>query len=77
MKQLVLVFIMVCVLAVSACSENKAGELFETAQFEELQRNHEHAMQLYKEIIEKHAGSEYAKKAEDRLSELRKNETNR
>ena len=77
MKQSVLVFIMICILALSACSGNRAEELFETAQFEELQRNHEHAMELYEEIVEKHAGSEYAKKAEDRLSELRKKETNR
>ena len=77
MKQLVLVFIMICILVFSACSGNSAEELFETALFEELQRNHEHAIQLYEEIIEKHTGSEYAKKAEDRLSEMRKNETNR
>ncbi len=75
MKQLISVFITVCVLAIQACSGNNVGELFETAQFEELQRNHEHAIQLYEEIIEKHAGSEYAKKAEARLSELRNDKT--
>lgn len=76
MKELFSVFITVCVLVIPACSGNKAGELFETAQFEELQRNHDHAIQLYEEIIEKHAGSEYTKKAEERLSELRNYKTN-
>jgi TolA-binding protein len=68
---------MVFILALSACSGNNAEELFETAQFEELQNNQEHAMQLYEEIIEKYAGSAYAQHATKRLAELRKDITNR
>jgi outer membrane protein assembly factor BamD (BamD/ComL family) len=56
----------------SGCSDNKAEEFFETAQFEELQNNREHAIQLYEEIIEKYPESEYAKKAQDRLLTLKK-----
>lgn len=55
----------------SGCSGNKAGELFETAKFEELQNNREHAMQLYEEIVKKYPDSDYAKKAGKRLSELK------
>ena len=58
-------------LALSGCSGNKAQELFETAQFEEMQKNQDHAVQLYEEILKKHPESEYAKKAEERLSQLK------
>ncbi len=77
MKHVVLLFIIVFILTLPACSANNAQELFETAQFEELQNNHEHAKQLYEEIIIKYGGSEHAKKAGERLSELRKKEYDR
>ena len=52
-----------------ACS-NKASELAETAKFEELQNNKEHAANLYREIIEKYQDSAQAKEAATRLSGL-------
>jgi hypothetical protein len=52
-----------------------AEELFETAQFEELQKNRPHAIQLYREIIEKHPKSPHAVTAKERLAELEKEES--
>jgi TolA-binding protein len=52
------------------CSGNSAEQLFETAELEERQNNHKHAKQLYREVTEKYPNSPYAKKAQDRLSEL-------
>ncbi len=57
-------------LILPACSSNGAKELFETAKFEELQNNKEHARELYQEVIEKYPKSEFAKKAGERLSVL-------
>ncbi len=57
-------------LILSACSSDGAKELFETAKFEELQNNKEHARELYQEVIEKYPKSEFAKKAGERLSAL-------
>jgi outer membrane protein assembly factor BamD (BamD/ComL family) len=56
----------------AGCAGDKGKELFETAQFEEKQGNKEHALKLYQEIAQKHAGSELAKRAEARLAELKK-----
>ena len=72
MKQTVLVLMMIAVLAFAGCTGNNAGELFETAEFEELQKNPTHAAELYKEILEKHPDSEYARKARERLKVLEK-----
>lgn len=47
------------------------AELYDTAQFEELQKNKKHAAELYEEIIKKYPDSEYAKKAKERLSKLK------
>ena len=63
---------LICMTAFAACSGNNAEEIFKTAEFEELQNNKEHAEQLYNEIIQKHPGSEYAVKAKERISELKK-----
>ncbi len=60
---------LLCMLA--ACAD-KAAEIYETARFEELQNNREHAAKLYREIIEKHPDSAEAKEAAKRLSELGK-----
>jgi TolA-binding protein len=60
----------ILVLLFSGCSERKAKELFEIAQFEELQKNQKHARQLYEEIIDKYPETDYAKKAEERLSQI-------
>jgi outer membrane protein assembly factor BamD (BamD/ComL family) len=67
MKKFLVVLMVLLVLA--ACS-NHAAELYETAKFEELQNNKEHAMKLYKEIIEKYPESVQAKEAANRLSEM-------
>ena len=40
-----------------------AAELYETAQFEELQRNTTHARELYQEILRKHPDAPEAAKA--------------
>ena len=53
------------------CGESPQ-QLFETAQFEELQNNQSHARELYKRIIQAHPDSDFAKKAAQRLAELEK-----
>jgi outer membrane protein assembly factor BamD (BamD/ComL family) len=70
MKKILLVLATVLVLALSSCSGKKAEEMYETAQFEELQTNYAHARQLYQEIIRKYPDSEYAARAADRLNAL-------
>ncbi len=55
---------------VSGGCSDQAKQLYETAQFEEVQRNHEHARQLYERILRDHAGSDYAAKAKERLAAL-------
>ncbi len=72
MKHTVLLFIVLSLFLFAACSENRAEELFKTAQFEELQNNREHAEKLYREIAEKYPKSDYARKAEESLSNLNK-----
>ena len=74
MKQTILVLMMVVLMAVAGCTGNNAGELFETAEFEELQKNHTHAIQLYQEILEKYPDSKYAGKTRDRLKVLEKSQ---
>ncbi|MBI4687406.1 MAG: hypothetical protein HY756_06460 [Nitrospirae bacterium] len=71
MRYVILVLITATMLAVSGCSADNSKELFDTAQFEELQNNKEHAVQLYEEIIKKYPQSEYAKKSQERLSKLK------
>jgi TolA-binding protein len=70
MKRLILIFIAVIMLAFSSCSGKKAQETYETAQFEELQKNFVHARKLYQEIVTKYPDSEYAAKASERLKAL-------
>ncbi len=70
MKNIILALIVAFAIALSGCS-NKAAEMFETAKFEELQNNKEHATELYEEIIKKYPDSEQAKKARERLAELK------
>jgi TolA-binding protein len=73
MKKIVLAL---CLAFWVACAPGCGGEsaetLFETARLEELQNNPEHARQLYREIVEKHSRSPYAKTAEERLRALEK-----
>ena len=74
MKKLILIFVMAIAVVFSSCSGKKAEDMYETAEFEELQKNDVHAKQLYEEIIRKYPESEYAKKASDRLNALKENE---
>ena len=70
MKRFILVLVMIAALSIAGCSGSNAKELFETAQLEELQNNRDHAIKLYREIIEKDPESEYAGKARKRLDAL-------
>ncbi|MBF0343902.1 MAG: hypothetical protein HQL06_06685 [Nitrospirae bacterium] len=72
MRMLVLALALLMVTLLPSCVGKKAQELFETAQFEEKQNNQEHARQLYEEIAVKFPDSEYAKKAKERLAEIKK-----
>lgn len=74
MRRIILVLMIILVFVFSGCSEKKAMELFEIAQFEELQKNQKHARQLYEEIVNKYPKTDYAKKAEERLSALKEKE---
>jgi len=71
MKQLLMILLLSFALALSACTGDGGKQLYETAKFEEVQNNREHARELYEEIVKNHPGSEYAKKAEERLKELK------
>ncbi len=59
------------VLGMVGCSEDPK-QMFETAQFEELQNNHSHARELYEQIIQADPNSDLAKKAKERLAALKK-----
>ena len=74
MKYSAMLIAAMCLFFFSACSDNgaKAEELFETAQFEELQKNREHALQLYTDIIERYPESKFAQKAKVRMAALGK-----
>lgn len=50
--------------------EAKSKELYDTAQFEEQQRNFKHARQLYERILKEYPETETAKQAEDRLKDI-------
>jgi len=71
MQRVILLVLMLWALGFSGCAGDKGKELFETAQFEEKQHNLEHAKKLYGEIAQRYPGSEYARKAEDRLAALK------
>ena len=73
MKQVLIMFMLAVVFSISACSGSGGKELFDTAKFEELQNNTQHATELYEEILKKYPKSEYAKKAEERLNALKGN----
>ena len=62
---------MACVTVMAGCSGDKGKELFDTAQFEEKQHNEEHARTLYEEIVKKYPGTEFAKKASERLQVIK------
>ena len=72
-KNIILICLFELSMGVMGCSGDSAKDLYETAQLEELQKNRAHALQLYEEILQKHPNSEYAKKAEERLTVIREN----
>jgi len=73
MKKRLGMLIVVLGLALAGCSgDNTAEQLFETAKFEELQDNREHAKKLYEEIVNAYPKSQYAEEAQARLSVLEK-----
>ncbi|MEJ2200283.1 MAG: hypothetical protein P8X63_04615 [Desulfuromonadaceae bacterium] len=55
--------------ALVGCGD-RAKDLYETAQFEELQYNTPHARQLYQDIVEQYPDSPYAVQAQTRLQAL-------
>ncbi|KIH76688.1 hypothetical protein SAMN05660860_01417 [Geoalkalibacter ferrihydriticus] len=57
------------VLFLTACSD-RAGEMYETAQFEELQRNIPRALTIYQDIVDQHPDSPHAEKARERIAAL-------
>lgn len=65
-------FIVAAAIAVllCACGERPA-DLLETAQFEEVQHNPEHARQLYEDIVRRFPDSAEAATARTRLDALR------
>ena len=68
MKYAILLLSLLIVFSLHGCSGDRAAELYDTAAFEELQNNREHALKLYREIIEKYPDSPYAQKAAARIS---------
>lgn len=56
--------------ALAACRGESPQQLLETAKFEELQFNEEHARTLYERIIADHPSSPEAETARQRLAEL-------
>ncbi len=64
-----LFLIILAALLLTGC-QDRAQQLYETAQLEEKQFNEEHAMALYREILEKHPRSGFAPKAKERLDAL-------
>jgi outer membrane protein assembly factor BamD (BamD/ComL family) len=68
----IVILILALSLTLTACSVNKASELYETAKFEELQNNREHAIQLYEKIIAGYPSSDYAVKAKARIDVIKK-----
>lgn len=65
-----ILFTLVVSAALFAGCADKAKELYETARLEELQRNHSHARELYRRILDSYPGSQYAPMARERLAGL-------
>lgn len=51
-----------------------ADELMETAAFEEVQRNHAHARELYQRVVDRFPGTPQAERAAERLRALERAE---
>ena len=67
-----LVIFLIIILSLTACSnpDAKGKELYETAQFEEQQRNLPHAKKLDQQIINDYSQTPSAAKAKERLKAL-------
>ena len=70
MRSVCITIIILILLAGCTNGDKKAGELLETARFEEKQNNYDHAKQLYAEILKNHPASPAAKEAATRITEL-------
>ncbi|MCY4439030.1 MAG: hypothetical protein OXE53_02295 [Deltaproteobacteria bacterium] len=62
-------FVLVLTLPLAGCGDG-AEELFETARFEEVQNNREHAGKLYNRILRDHPDSPFAARAKERLAAM-------
>jgi TolA-binding protein len=71
MKKYVLILLVVCCTALTACSSDQGKQQLETAQFEEKQNNKEHAIKLYEEVVSRYPGSPNARTAQERLNALK------
>ena len=69
MKKVIVTLMCLLALLAMGCSDG-GKELFETAQLEELQNSHDHAKELYREVIAKHPDGKYATMAKERLADL-------
>ena len=67
--RLALVLILMLTLPLAGCGDG-AEEMFETAQFEEVQKNQEHARKLYNRILRDHPDSPFAARARERLAAM-------
>lgn len=66
------IFFIATIFLIAACSDKKANELYELAEFEELQMNYPHAEELYNEIVQNYPQSDIASKALAKLKSLEK-----
>lgn len=57
-------------LLLPGCWGESVDQMMRTAEFEEVQRNHAHARQIYQRVIDKFPDSPEAKKAAERLAAL-------
>ena len=61
--------VLILAMPLAGCGDG-AEEMFETAQFEEVQNNKEHARKLYNRILRDHPDSSFAAKARERLAAM-------
>lgn len=68
-KRFTMIWLVCLALVLAGCSD-PAEELYETAQFEEVQNNQAHARKLYEKIVQDYADSPAAIKAKERLAAM-------
>jgi pimeloyl-ACP methyl ester carboxylesterase len=69
---LLLFLIFIFLLFTCACSDKKAQEMLDLAQFEELQMNDTHALEIYRDIIKRFPETEAAKTAALKIKGIEK-----